>query len=116
MLKLEHIERMPLQSTVWCSEIGSLTSLDACNSGASSGVREPISLHHAVLDSRKREEKQKENEFRDVSFSVWAFWSMQSSTMILKNWPLSVVVKKSQKNLLSAASFTCHEHVGFSLG
>ena len=36
--------------TVWCSEIGSLTSLDACNSGASSDVREPISLHQAVLD------------------------------------------------------------------
>ena len=32
----------------WCSEIGSLTSLDACNSGASSDHREPISLHQAV--------------------------------------------------------------------
>ena len=32
----------------WRSEIGSLTSLDACNSGASSEVREPISLHQAV--------------------------------------------------------------------
>ena len=38
-----------LLSTVWCSEIGSLTSLNACNSGASSDVREPISLHQAVL-------------------------------------------------------------------
>ena len=35
-------------STAWCSETGSLTSLDACNSGASSDVREPISLHQAV--------------------------------------------------------------------
>ena len=35
-------------STAWCSEIGSLTSLDACNSGASSDVRGPISLHQAV--------------------------------------------------------------------
>ena len=34
--------------TAWCSEIGSLTSLDACNSGASNNVREPISLHQAV--------------------------------------------------------------------
>ena len=34
--------------TAWCSEIGSLMSLDACNSGASSDVREPISLHQAV--------------------------------------------------------------------
>ena len=34
--------------TAWCSEIGSLTSLDACNSGASSNRREPISLHQAV--------------------------------------------------------------------
>ena len=34
--------------TAWCSEIGSLTSLHACNSGASSDVREPISLHQAV--------------------------------------------------------------------
>ena len=32
----------------WCCEIGSLTSLDACNSGASSDVREPISLHQPV--------------------------------------------------------------------
>ena len=36
-------------STAWCSEIGSLTSLDACDSGASSDVRAPISLHQAVL-------------------------------------------------------------------
>ena len=37
--------------TVWCSEIGSLTSLDAPSLGlhASSDVREPISLHHAVM-------------------------------------------------------------------
>ena len=34
--------------TAWCSEIGSLTSLDACNSGASSDVREPISLDQTV--------------------------------------------------------------------
>ena len=34
--------------TAWCSEIGSLTSLDACNSGAFSDVREPFSLHQAV--------------------------------------------------------------------
>ena len=34
--------------TEWCGEIGSPTSLDACNSGASSDVREPISLHQAV--------------------------------------------------------------------
>ena len=36
------------QNTVWCSEIGSLTSLDACNSGVSIDRREPISLHQAV--------------------------------------------------------------------
>ena len=36
-------------NTAWCSETGFLTSLDACNSGASSDVREPISLHQAVL-------------------------------------------------------------------
>ena len=34
--------------TAWCSEIGSPKSLDACNSGAFSDVREPISLHQAV--------------------------------------------------------------------
>ena len=33
----------------WYSEIGSLTSPDACKSGASSDVREPISLHQTVL-------------------------------------------------------------------
>ena len=32
----------------WCSEIGSLTSLDACISGTSRDVREQISLHLAV--------------------------------------------------------------------
>ena len=30
------------------SEIGSLMSLDACHSGASSDIREPISLHQAA--------------------------------------------------------------------
>ena len=35
--------------TACCNEIGSLTSQDACNSGASSNIREPISLHRAVL-------------------------------------------------------------------
>ena len=34
--------------TTWCSEIGTLTSLDAWNSGASSNAREPISLHQAI--------------------------------------------------------------------
>ena len=38
----------PRSCTAWCSEIGSLTSLDACNSGASSDFKEPISLHQAV--------------------------------------------------------------------
>ena len=33
----------------WCNEIGSLTSLDVRNSGVSSDVREPISLHQAVF-------------------------------------------------------------------
>ena len=42
---------------VWCSETGSLTSLNACNSGASSDVREPISLHQAV--HRRSSEAQK---------------------------------------------------------
>ena len=34
--------------TAWCSEFGSLTSPDAWNAGASSDVREPISLHQTV--------------------------------------------------------------------
>ena len=44
--------------TVWCNEVGSLTSLDACELHASSDVREPISLHqtstvwHVVRVSR----------------------------------------------------------------
>ena len=37
-----------VEDTDWCSEIGSLTSLGACNSGASNDRREPISLHQAV--------------------------------------------------------------------
>ena len=35
---------MAIHCTAGCSEIGSLMSLDACNSGASVDVREPISL------------------------------------------------------------------------
>ena len=42
------IRRGLLWSTAWCSEIGSLTSPDEWNSGASSDVREPISLHQTV--------------------------------------------------------------------
>ena len=38
----------PNLNTAWCSEIGSLTSLDAPELHASSDVREPISLHQAV--------------------------------------------------------------------
>ena len=34
--------------TAWCSEIGSLTSLNACNSCSCNDVTEPISLHQAV--------------------------------------------------------------------
>ena len=42
---------VPMQhnSTAWCSEIGSLTTLYAPEFHASSDVREPISLHQAVL-------------------------------------------------------------------
>ena len=36
-------------STAWCSEIGSLRSLDAPELHASSDVREPISQHQSVL-------------------------------------------------------------------
>ena len=36
--------------TAWCSKIGSLMSLIACYSGASSDAREPIPLHQAVPD------------------------------------------------------------------
>ena len=42
--------------TAWCSEIGSLTSMDACNLGASMAshvdIREPISLHQASFCSQ----------------------------------------------------------------
>ena len=37
--------------TAWCSEIGSLTSLDSWNSGASSDAREPFSLHQDIQGS-----------------------------------------------------------------
>ena len=36
------------RNTVWCSEIGSLTSLEAFKSGACSDGGEPISLHQSV--------------------------------------------------------------------
>ena len=39
---------MLVSCTAWCSEIGSLTSRDGCNSRASSDRRGPISLHQAV--------------------------------------------------------------------
>ena len=38
-----------LVDTTWCSEIGSLTSLNALEFHAFSDVREPISLHQAVI-------------------------------------------------------------------
>ena len=38
----------PPVSTAWCSEICSLTSLDAWNLGASRGARDPILLYQAV--------------------------------------------------------------------
>ena len=39
--------------TVWCIEIGALTSLDAPELHASADVRKPISLHHAVCVSMR---------------------------------------------------------------
>ena len=42
------------ENTAWCYENGSLTSLDACISGASSDVKGPISLHQAVLQQLLR--------------------------------------------------------------
>ena len=43
-----------IRSTVWCSEIGSLPSLDAPEFHASGDIREPISLHHAVYEIKLR--------------------------------------------------------------
>ena len=40
------------QKTAWCSEIGSLTSLDAPELHAASDVREPISLHQATANRK----------------------------------------------------------------
>ena len=42
------MEQNRLWYTAWCSEIGSLTSLDAPEFHASGDLREPILLHHAV--------------------------------------------------------------------
>ena len=44
---------IPILSTACCSEIGSLTSLNASDLHASSDVREPISLQHALLTLRQ---------------------------------------------------------------
>ena len=41
----------PIVSTAWCSELGSLTPLDASELQASSDVREPISLHLFCMTS-----------------------------------------------------------------
>ena len=45
--KKQKVSTSSRRCTPWCSEIGSPTSLDACNSGASSDLSEP-SLHQAV--------------------------------------------------------------------
>ena len=54
--------------TAWCSETGSLMSLDACNSGASSDRREPISLHQAVSDEKKKKKKKKKQRSPSYPF------------------------------------------------
>ena len=55
-----------LHNTAWCSEIGSLTSVDACNSGASDDAREPISLHQAVLSCLSMVRAQDSERFKIV--------------------------------------------------
>ena len=45
---MHYLQSLGVSSTAWCSEIGSLTSLDAPELHASIDVREPISLHQAV--------------------------------------------------------------------
>ena len=63
------------KSTAWCSEIGSLTSRDACNSGASSDRRGPISLHHAV-------------HMYDIVLHVRSFWY----DTVLGYWSTTITV------------------------
>ena len=53
--KRNQISPKTIGNTVWCSEIGSLTSLEASNSGASNDRREPISRHQAVEKEIVRE-------------------------------------------------------------
>ena len=48
--------------TAWCNEIGSRTSPGACNSGASSDVEEPNSLHQAVQAGLKETDGDSETE------------------------------------------------------
>ena len=58
-----HIYTLVTRSTARCNEIGSLTSLNACNSGASSSDRkEPISPHRAVPSTTLAKKK---NHHRD---------------------------------------------------
>ena len=58
------------RSTVWCSEIGPLTSLNAPVLHASSDVREPISLHQAVDDSTCVELMTYCKEVKGVSYAL----------------------------------------------
>ena len=53
--------------TAWCSEMGSLTSLDVPELHASGDIREPISLHQAVLPDRKT------HRTTDLNFAIIRF-------------------------------------------
>ena len=74
---MHHAER---SCTAWCSGIGSLTSLNACDSGASSDVREPISLHRPVQLSSQYFA----HPFVSVFLSHTFFFSVLSS--VLSEW------------------------------
>ena len=57
--------------TDWRSEIGSLTSLDACNSGASSDRRKPISLHQSV-PQRSQLQNYLKRDLAELENYLWA--------------------------------------------
>ena len=77
--------------TAWCSEIGSLTSLDAWNSGAFIDVKEPISPHQAALsgwprnDTKKRLKslwRPRKKTWYGVHFSTFFFFRLYEAFQI----------------------------------
>ena len=84
------------QCTAWCSEIGSLASLDAPEFRASSDSREPISLHQTVYILIRKAYLGRHPRHLQQALSSWISPGKQRQS--LRTSPLFIHVQRPNKS------------------